>query len=351
MSIISEIQTVITEYFARHSVEIVFREQNREIWTTALDHLSYIPAQYCHAMLDFFHCCQHDKAAWIADVSMVLCDKQQYIYGLWPLTVSLQNHQFMLSSCGQPVFPPLFVETLAVKKQKKLSSQCFEICQQLAHNYQSQQWQSIESFQANRHGLSAWYQVAMNAGGQSRVQHELFVDLSLSIAKIKQHFRKSYRPLINQGMKLWRVAVLENANREVWHKFHALYVRVAGKDVRSERAWELQYQAIVDGQAVLIYLTDREDVMIGAGYFYLSRDECVYAIAAYDRSLFDKPLGHVVQFHLIELMKARGLRWYKIGSLVYPQDLPTEKELSIAHFKQGFATHCFPSFLVTHDSC
>jgi len=346
MSIISQIQGCVVEYFDQCSVNIIFRDQNRAIWSYALEQSAYIPTQYCHAALDFFQCCQQDKMTWVADVSIILRNEQHDVYGVWPLTVAFQNNQYILSSYGQPVYPPLFVQTLSTRKKKKLAKQCFKLCEALAQQYTVSSWRSIESYRPNKQSLSDWYQAALSAGMKTHVQHELFVDLGLSIVEIKRYFRKSYGALIKQGLRVWKVAVLEGENQSVWHQFHALYDRVAGKKVRSEKAWDIQYQAIVNGQAVLIYLTDEQGNMVGGGYFFTSRDECVYAVAAYDRALFDKPLGHAVQFRIIEIMKGKGLQWYKIGPIVYPQDAPSEKELSIAHFKQGFATHCVPSFLL-----
>ena len=91
--------------------------------------------------------------------------------------------------------------------------------------------------------------------------------------------------------------------------------------------------------------------MVGGGLFHVTRDECEYAVGAYDRSLFDKPLGHVVQYHAIEEMKRRNIRWYKLGPRFYPADVPhpTQKELSIADFKQGFASHIFARFDIRHQ--
>jgi lipid II:glycine glycyltransferase (peptidoglycan interpeptide bridge formation enzyme) len=57
------------------------------------------------------------------------------------------------------------------------------------------------------------------------------------------------------------------------------------------------------------------------------------------------PLGHVVQYRAIEEMKKRGIRWYRIGERVYQG---TEKELHIADFKHGFASHVFPRFQMEH---
>ena len=64
-------------------------------------------------------------------------------------------------------------------------------------------------------------------------------------------------------------------------------------------------------------------------------------MGVYTRELFDKPLGHAVQMKAIETFKKNGLKWYEIGQKHLKIDkIPaTEKELSISHFKEGFATH------------
>ncbi len=91
--------------------------------------------------------------------------------------------------------------------------------------------------------------------------------------------------------------------------------------------------------------------MVGGGFFSTSRDEGQYSVGAYDRSLFDKPLGHVVQYRAIEEMRGRGIRWYKLGARPYLSDIPipTDKEMSISDFKQGFASHIFPRYCLKHS--
>ena len=43
----------------------------------------------------------------------------------------------------------------------------------------------------------------------------------------------------------------------------------------------------------------------------------------------------------IETFKKNGVKWYEIGlkRLKIDKKIPTEKELALTHFKQGFATH------------
>ena len=84
--------------------------------------------------------------------------------------------------------------------------------------------------------------------------------------------------------------------------------------------------------------------LIGGGLFLCSRDECEYSTAAYDRNLFDKPIGHLVQKMAIKKMIDRGIKWYRIGdkALETNEIKPTEKDYSISLFKEGFSSNIFP---------
>jgi FemAB family protein len=155
--------------------------------------------------------------------------------------------------------------------------------------------------------------------------------------------------LISAGLRSWDVFVLSelNANPKDWLEFKRLHCEVAGRATRCDETWAKQYEMVVGGKGFLVGLRDTvHGRLIGAGFFQTTRDEGLYSVGAYDRTLFDKPLGHVVQQVAIQVMKERGLRWYCVGERHYRQDspMPTEKAISIATFKQGFASHLFCRF-------
>lgn len=183
----------------------------------------------------------------------------------------------------------------------------------------------------------------MDKGASVSISHELYVDLSKSLEEIRRNIRKSYKSLLTLGERLWEIDVIDQENSKVFHEFRKLHYRVAGSVTRSLSTWNLQEQAIVQKQAFLVTLRDEQGDLVGGGLFYRSSSEGLYAVAAYNRELFDKPLGHIVQMRAIETMKKLGLRWYKIGVRPYLGDLskPTVKELSIGKFKEGFATHVY----------
>ena len=91
----------------------------------------------------------------------------------------------------------------------------------------------------------------------------------------------------------------------------------------------------------IVTVTGEDNVMVGAGLFTYSRDSGFYSVGAYKRELSDQPLGHAVQMKAIETFKKNGVKWYEIGlkRLKIDKKTPTDKELALTHFKQGFATN------------
>ena len=147
--------------------------------------------------------------------------------------------------------------------------------------------------------------------------------------------------------RIWTAHIMDTPNDAVWGDFRAMHRQSAGRDTRPDSTWLLQRDAIASGDAFLAYLQDAQGAFAGAGYFAITRDEGAYNVGAYDRGRFSLPVGHLVQWAAIQEMKRRGLRWYKIGDRPYISDNPSEKELRIAEFKQGFATHIFPKYVFT----
>ena len=123
-----------------------------------------------------------------------------------------------------------------------------------------------------------------------------------------------------------------------------MHQSVEGRSTRSLDSWGAQLEAIACFAAFFVFFRDGANKMVGSGLFYVTRDECVRAVGAYDRSLFDKPLGHMIQYQAIEEMKSRNICWYKLGRRSYLGNAPepSAKKLSISDFKQGFTCHLFP---------
>lgn len=327
------------------------RQPGSAEWEATAARAAYLPVDYSIAMMDYQLSYWNGNGKPTSDLSLVLHHDTRPC-ALWPLSVSHEGAGALRigSNGGTTLRPPLFIADLAAKTVKSVTTKSLAALNRFCLDNGISGWESAESF-TDASGLSDWHDKAMQQGASATLRHELFIDLTRSMAEIRAGFRKSYKALITSGGKLWNVHLLNQADAAIWEEFRCLHLSVAGRSTRSLDSWDSQHEAIAVGGAFFVYLRDGAGRMVGGGLFHVTRDECEYAVGAYDRSLFDKPLGHVVQYHAIEEMKRRNIRWYKLGPRFYPADVPhpTQKELSIADFKQGFASHIFARFDIRHQ--
>lgn len=326
------------------------RLQSKIAWDQSLIQLNFIPVAYSNDEIDYQLAYMQGGGAICEDISLLLFNDNRPC-GLWPLCVSVLEGTTTINSYlhyGQFVIPPLFFKNTPDKTKKTITKKCLDLVDALCRSLQLNTWQSGESF-VDEVGMSEWYEQSLGLGGAVTLKHELFVNLKPEMMKVKGKFRRSYKSLISEGMRTWTVGIQKEENSKLWDSFHMLHQSVAGKSTRCIETWNLQHRAIDKGNAFLVHLHDQFGRMVGGGYFAVTRDQGVYNVGAYDRALFDKPVGHVVQYSAMEEMKSRGIIWYKIGLRNYIQEQHVSpKQVSISNFMQGFSSHLFPKYLVQH---
>lgn len=325
------------------------RVDSKYLWDETFNKLAYKPVAYSNASLDYQFAYQCGNGGNWHDISLII-DWDNKPIALWPLSLSIKDEQYALTSQGLPVLPPVFVADCPIISRKRIIKSCLDLANAISIAAKLKSWESGESF-VDALGMSEWHNESMQRDAACSLHHELYQDLRPDIAEIKRTFRKSYKSLIVSGSRIWTVGVLDSVGSEsVWQEFRDLHLKVSGRVTRSDESWVMQHQDIERQSAFLVWLRNSHGDMVGGGLFSYTSDEGLYAVGAYDRTLFDKPLGHVVQYRAIEELKKRGVSWYKIGARPYISDTPrpTDKEISIGEFKQGFASHFFPHYGLTH---
>lgn len=346
---ITTLPEYLREVISTANVRCEFRMERQAEWNAILEKISYIPVSHTNASIDYQLAYQQGHGGEWWDISLIV-----YWDGkpsaLWPLSFSIKDGKSNLSSHGLPVMSPRFVVSCPEISRKRIAKSCLDIAKAITKAASINKWVSGESFSESI-GMSDWHAEAMARDAECAVSHELFLDLRPDMADIKRNFRKSYKALITAGMRIWSTGVLDSYDESIWDQFRQLHLKVSGRQTRSDETWRLHLEDIESKNAFLVYLRNDGGEMVGGGFFNITRDEGVYAVGAYDRSLFDKPLGHVVQYRAIEEFKERSVRWYKIGARPYRSETPspTGKEISIGEFKQGFASHLFPQYILTHE--
>jgi len=272
------------------------------------------------------------------NLSLVLYNNKEPV-GVMPLMVHQNEHnEWVLSGNGVEIIEPIFIPTLARKVKKRLESQLAELIYALSSRLEIKccQFTNLEYRQ-----LSGWYLMWAEKACEAFSTHHLLVDLSLPLEEIRLKFRKRFKSLINKSLREWKVEVHESLSQEIFDRFKRLHKEVAGRSTRPIESWNEQKKQINSLESFLVTVSDTQGEMVGAGLFAYSSYQGLYLVGAYKRELFDKPIGHAVQMKAIETLKKNGMLWYEIGqkNLKTDKTPPTDKELSISHFKQGFATH------------
>ena len=339
-----KIEKYSSRIFLGSEITVCPRASAREKWDDALGAASYQPVCYSQSDIDYQYRYFSGEGKEYFDFSLVIFQQNKAI-AIWPLSFSRNREILELHSFSTGVLPPLFIKSTTQKLQKTVVKLCLQLLELIAAENHIYTVKCTEVFDDSI-GLSEWFSQARKYSCCPVVSPDLFVDLSLEGAGVWQSFRKSYKPLINKASGLWNVSVVETYNA-IWAEFQALHLEVAGRVTRSQESWDEHSNHLENGSAFLVTLREAgNDCLVGAGLFHYTESEGSYSVAAYKRELFDKPLGHLVQWQAMQTFISKKIRYYRIGSMLFKNDVPepTEKELSISYFKSGFATHWMPRY-------
>ena len=340
-----------TEFFRQCFVqcfplEAILYESGTSEWEDVTKELPYIPVAYLRSSLDYQYCYMRAFAEELVDISVVLKQKGRCI-GIWPLSLRKQHGVYTFATNQGAVLPPVYKKGISDRLVRKYDDACLAAMQRFYQEMKDKlplqaEWESTVSFlpSALLPQNIIWEQKCMLVGARASVVHDLYVDLSKTEEELHQNLRKSYRSLLNEGERLWNIEVHDQVSIELFDKYRLLHKEVSGRVTRPLETWNLQQEAINNGADFLVTLRDSTQKLIGGGLFGVSPHESCYAVGAYDRNLFDKPVSHIVQWTAIRHLKKIGRRWHYVGQRFYPGDAvpPTDKELRIAYFKEGFAT-------------
>lgn len=182
----------------------------------------------------------------------------------------------------------------------------------------------------------------------SRAEFTRIINLSASSDYLWQSVRKSYRPLINWGLKSMDIQIFDknSITERVFEEFKLLHIHCSKRQTRSDASWDAHYKSILSDEAFLVSGMYKGSY-IGFAYFTYNTSHCYYASAAYDRDLFDYPIAHSIIWRAIMRMRELGLTYFEIGT-DYPVWLnssfqsTSQKLRNISLFKSGFGGNLVP---------
>ena len=295
---------------------------------------------YLHLYTDY-HLAYLRSSGYAADLSVVFYANSVAV-AIWPLTLYKERESlcmtsnYKLQSHCQAIIPPLIVDHTSIKQTKKILQQCLSF---LRATHTINELSPI-CCQIQPSQDITWHRLLSPHIEKIHYHQQLYLTLTRPINELVKDFRKSYRSLINQGLKLWNVELLHTLSDHELEEIRQFHIKIAGKETRSLETWRLQQNIINAQKCFVIRLTDKtNDQLVGAAFFNVINRYASYSLGVYERSLFASPIGHVVQIEAIKHMIELEVTKYYLGERHQPYEYPkpTEKQSSIGFFKEGFS--------------
>lgn len=146
------------------------------------------------------------------------------------------------------------------------------------------------------------------------------------------------KALMNEDFSVFFVDK-QNPSYETHEEYREFHHKCSGRITRAKETFDLQYEDVKNGNAVLFGLKYKEE-NIAYAYFKYNFEKAVYASGA-DNPEYDKfPVYHILIFSAMEYLKKNGARFINTEQPSSPSAqlayYPDKKQLNIALFKRGF---------------
>ena len=179
------------------------------------------------------------------------------------------------------------------------------------------------------------FKLQMEFMGSLKSSMEMYIDISFSAEDLWKSIRKSYKSIINYGIK--NLVVESKFDEETWKKCKSLHLKVAGRKTRNDETWNLQKSMLEKKNAKIFYIKEDENIL-GFAFFVCSKSVINYSIAAYDRSKFNEvSISHIIIWRALEYFKANGFESIYMGEYAPIKHHNNNKLSNIDHFKLGFS--------------
>jgi hypothetical protein len=172
------------------------------------------------------------------------------------------------------------------------------------------------------------------------------IDLSQDEKGLLREMRKGHRADITRAERILQATVLDTdtITQEAFERYRLLHRKAAGRVTRPLATFQMMYDWIRNGLAILSVAT-LNGVDVGFALISVYKDAAYYSSSCEDPEHNNLPIGHILQWRAIQWLKRHSVRKYEIGLQLYgsqPHAIVSEKESNISFFKRGFGGDAVP---------
>lgn len=304
-----------------------------KVLATLLENQSWQSPLHTQSALNYYRQRPEDEGKTIQDQSFILVWENEPVVAFLGATVKEEKRRNLLAYEA----PCIVIENKA-KLTTKAAKSFLKKFDQMTENINGSIW--CRDFLIDG-DLSSLSKHLLNKVARTKPVFFQIIDLNNDTSSMKSNIRKSYKSLINWGIRELQPKVFDatNITWELMDEFRQLHIHEAGRETRSVDSWRQQFNMVKAGDAFVVFGSNK-DKLVSAGLFMHSKTNCYYGVSASRRDLFEKPMFHSLMWTAVLHGKELGCKWFEVGEQLYPnhphENPPTQKELGISEFKAGF---------------
>jgi hypothetical protein len=316
-------------------LNIIHKEKNEEaFWKYWQDYLDkhHVGSRYSRQNPEMFIEASKFRSLFFADKSFVaLLDKEPAACVFLPIE---KNGQFLtVTLSGGFVLAPLF-RSLSVAKE--IFSKIDEIA---AENKIDKIMFSVDTFFRN----NCRYNYLQKFDYLDASILSYVIDLNGQEEDFLKNCRRGHKCDIKKILADKNYEVFftdrQDPSYEIHEAYRALHQKCSGRVTRPKENFDLQFEKLKNGEAVL-FGVKYKGKNIAFSYFEYKGDYGMYEASADDPDYSGMPLYHILIFSAMKYLKLKGVRFLDTGQPSSPSAqfgyYPDEKQLNIALFKRGF---------------
>lgn len=276
------------------------------------------------------------------------------IVAIAPLVLEIVRGVREFSYGGDYGFPPAFAPGLQEREERRLMAAVFaEIDRRaLAGRVARARFRFPILNQGYMENRAERYNYLTEFNFLDTSLHTRVLDLEKPLEALKRDMRHGHHADIVRAAKTLTAHIYDAASitPEIFEAYVVLHHKA--QETRNEggsrprATYDIMYDLIMRGEGCLIGAKE-ENQWVGFSYFFLFKGGAYYGSSCNDPAVSGLPIAHLIQWHAIESLKERGIKFYEIGWQYFGPtltEIPSPKEIAISHFKRGFGGVTIPLF-------
>jgi hypothetical protein len=311
------------------SHNILFRKDNEnlflKLWTKMIKNASY---RYLPLSLEAYILISKSKNLLYKDKSFIFILNNKPVAGVF-LPIEKNQNYFSVSISNDFINAPLISNQ---NIEEEVYSAIDDICYK---NNVSKIMFLIDPLEKYKYNILQKYNY-LDASILSYIINLEYDDL-FKICR-RNHKRNINKILKNKDFSIFYIDK-NNSNYKIHEEYRILHHKCSGAVTRPKKTFDLQFDKLKDGNAVLVGLKYKNK-NIAFTYFEFNSDKSISTSAADNPDYNKLPLYHILMFSGMKYLKKAGIKYLDTGQPSSPSSqffyYMDTKQFNISFFKRGF---------------